>query len=298
MSNPVDIVNEVYNEIFEEKEKIRREVVLRDYCKLYLSDCIDLMEKMREDDVKVDLTVTSPPYDCLRKYKGDSVWNFEVFKKIAQKLYDITSDGGIVVWVVGDATVKGSETGTSFRQALYFMELGFKLHDTMIYEKNSAAYPARHDGNRYTQIFEYMFVFFKGKKIRHAELTKLRKTKWEGFTNWGEKTHYTVDGELVKTGNNKPIPKYCPENNIWKYSTGFNKCKGKHPAVFPYKLAEDHILSWSGEGDTVFDPFLGSGTTAMAAIRNGRKFIGCEIAEEYFDDAVSCIEGEIQAQNR
>ena len=296
MCNPVEIVNQTYKELL--GPQIKQEIILSDSCKLYLSDCVALMDKMKEDRITVDLTVTSPPYDCLRTYLGASTWNFEVFKEIAKRLYDVTSDGGVVVWVVGDATIKGSETGTSFRQALYFMELGFKLHDTMIYEKNSSSFPARHDGNRYTQIFEYMFVFYKGKKIRHAELTKLRKAKWAGWTNWGTNTQYNEDGELVKTKDIKPVAEYVPENNIWKYTTGFNTCKGKHPAVFPFKLAEDHILSWSGENDTVFDPFLGSGTTAMAAIRNNRKFIGCEIAEEYFNDSISCIEDEIIRQRK
>ena len=269
-------------------------VQLTEDCNIFCGDSIELMKQMVEKGKTVDLTVCSPPYDNLRTYEDASSWNFDVFKQIAEGLYNVTSDGGIVVWVVGDATINGSETGSSFRQALYFMELGFKLHDTMIYEKNSSSFPARRDGNRYTQIFEYMFVFYKGKKIRCAKLLCDKENKWKGWTNWGKNTEYKADGTLVETKDIKPVPDFSPRNNIWKYTTGFNKCKGIHPAVFPYKLAEDHILSWSNEGDIIFDPFLGSGTTGIAAVRNNRKFIGCEIADTYFADAVMCIQDELE----
>lgn len=250
---------------------------------VYNGDCINVMDKMVDDGITVDLTVTSPPYDQLRTYNSESTWDFETFKKVAQGLWDITNYGGVVVWVVGDACVNGSETGTSFKQALYFMELGFKLHDTMIYEKNSSSFPARRGSKRYTQIFEYMFVFVKG-KIHDCELIADKENKWAGFTNWGKNTQYDKDGKLISTNDIKPVPKYSLRNNIWKYSVGFNTKKfGKHPAVFPLQLAIDHILSWSKPEHVIFDPFLGSGTTMDACVETGRpNFIGCEISEEYF----------------
>lgn len=251
---------------------------------LYNENCIAVMEEMVRKNVKVDLTVTSPPYDNLRKYNNSSSWDFETFKHVAEGLWDVTNDGGVIVWVVGDATINGSETGSSFKQALYFMELGFKLHDTMIYEKNSSSFPARRDSHRYTQIFEYMFVFCKG-KIHDCTLISDKQNKWAGYTNWGNNTQYNKDGDLIPTNNIKPVPEYSLRNNIWKYSVGFNTKKfGKHPAVFPLQLVIDHILSWSTEEHTVFDPFLGSGTTMDACIKTNRKnFIGCEIDDEYFD---------------
>lgn len=248
---------------------------------IYNEDCRDTMQRMKEEGVKVDLTVTSCPYNNLRTYNHSSTWNFDIFKEIAKLLYDITADGGIVVWVVGDATINGSETGTSFKQALYFMECGFKLHDTMLFEKNSSSFPAKRTGNRYTQIFEYMFVFSKGKP-KTAHLICDKENKWKNFTNWGKNTIYNKDGELIQTNDIKPVPEFSPRNNIWKYTVGFNINEGKHPAVFPYQLAEDHILTWSNEGDLVFDPFTGSGTTASAALCNNRRFIGCEIDKTYF----------------
>lgn len=230
----------------------------------------------------VDVTITSPPYDNLRTYNGNiSQWSFEKFKEIAKELYRITKDGGVVVWVVADATVKGSETGTSFRQALYFLGVGFNLHDTMIFEKNSSAFPAARNSKRYTQIFEYMFVFSKGKIRSDISLLADKPNKWAGYTNWGNNTQYNKDGVLVHTNNIKPIPKFSLRNNIWKYSVGFNGKTG-HPAVFPVQLAEDHVLSWSNEGDTVFDPLMGSGSTGIACINTNRNFIGIEIDEEYF----------------
>ena len=249
---------------------------------IYNEDCRDTMQRMIKEEIKVDLVITSPPYDSLRNYNNSSTWNFEIFKEIAQLLYDITADGGIVVWIVGDATINGSETGTSLRQALYFMECGFKLHDTMLFEKNSSSFPAKRTGNRYTQIFEYMFVFSKGKP-KTAHLICDKENKWKNFTNWGKNTNYNKNGELIQTNDIKPVPEFSPRNNIWKYTVGFNINEGKHPAVFPYQLAEDHILTWSNEGDLIFDPFTGSGTTASAALCNNRNFIGSEIDKTYFD---------------
>ena len=242
--------------------------------KIYNIDCLQGL-KLLEDN-SIDLTVTSPPYDDLRNYKG---YSFD-FENIAKELYRVTKTGGILVWIVGDATSKGSESGTSFRQALYFKECGFNLHDTMIYEKNSSSFPAARTSKRYTQIFEYMFVFSKGKIRNDISLLCDKPNKWAGHTNWGNNTQYDKDGNLKQTNNIKPVPEFSLRNNIWKYSVGFNDKTG-HPAVFPEKLAEDHILSWSNENDVVLDPFMGSGTTAKMSILNNRNYIGFEISEEY-----------------
>jgi DNA modification methylase len=251
---------------------------------LIQGDCLEVMKSIPEGTI--DLTVTSPPYDNLRTYNGTLNWGEHVWKPIIQELYHLTKEGGVVVWVVGDATIKGSETGTSFKQALYFKEIGFNLHDTMIYEKNSSSFPASRKGNRYTSIFEYMFVFSKGNP--RCNLLCDKENKWAGHTNWGQNTQYDKNGNLKKTGNIKPIPSHSARNNIWKYSVGFNGIKG-HPAVFPEKLAEDHILSWSNEGDTVFDPFMGSGTTGKMAKQSNRNFIGIELDPEYFKIAEARI---------
>lgn len=252
--------------------------------------CQDEMGKIPNDSV--DLTVTSPPYDNIRDYKG-FCFEGEDFKKIVKELFRVTKKGGVVVWVVGDAVMKGSETGTSFRQALGFMDGGFKLHDTMIYEKNTSSFPARRSGKRYTQIFEYMFVFCKG-KIKTGNLICDKPNKWAGHTNWGKNTHRGKDGELKKTKDIKPVPDFSPRNNIWRYNVGkgFNskdKESHEHPAIFPEKLAEDHILSWSNEGDVVLDPFMGSGTTCKIAKKNGRKYIGIDASKEYCDLAQKII---------
>lgn len=242
--------------------------------RIYNMDCLQGLKTL--EDNSIDLTVTSPPYDDLRNYKG---YSFD-FENIAKELYRVTKTGGILVWIVGDATSKGSESGTSFRQALYFKECGFNLHDTMIYEKNSSSFPAARTSKRYTQIFEYMFVFCKGKIRNDISLLCDKPNKWAGHTNWGNNTQYDKDGNLKQTNNIKPVPKFSLRNNIWKYSVGFNDKTG-HPAVFPEKLAEDHILSWSNENDVVLDPFMGSGTTAKMCVLNNRNYIGFEISEEY-----------------
>lgn len=233
-------------------------------------NCLDGMKLM--DDNTIDLTVTSPPYDDLRKYKG---YSFD-FEPIARELYRITKNGGVVVWVVGDSTKDGSESGTSFRQALYFMECGFKLHDTMIYQKQNYV-PLTH--RRYEQEFEYMFIFVKGKLSTFNPI--MIPCKYAGTETWGNATfHKTNDSGLVSVGKKK-INEEKQHGNIFCYLTNKKKETNGHPAPFPEQLAQDHILSWSNEGDIVFDPFIGSGTTSKMAQLNNRKWIGFEVSEEY-----------------
>lgn len=238
-------------------------------------DCLELLKDI--PDGSVDLTVTSPPYDNLRTYNGNNdQWSADVWKGVLRELYRITKDGGVVVWVVGDATIKGSETGTSFKQALHAIECGFNLHDTMIYAKDAIAFP---DSNRYQQCFEYMFVFSKGKP-KHLNLIKDRQNKSFGRKVTG--TERQKDGSTKKAAcHGSEIKKYGTRWNIWEMRTE----KGgniKHPAIFPEQLANDHILSWSNPDDIVFDPFMGSGTTGAVAVKNGRKFIGIELDKDYF----------------
>jgi len=235
---------------------------------IFNENCLDTMEKM--SDGFVNLTVTSPPYDDLREYEG---YEFD-FPAIAAELHRVTHEEGLLVWVIGDAVVKGSETGSSFKQALHFMELGFKLHDTMIYEKNSSTFPAKRTGSRYTQIFEYMFVFAKG-KVR-ADLICDKPNKWAG--------HKDYSGKLTD-----PVPEFSPRTNIWRYVTSTNGVK--HPAPFPEKLAEDHILTWSEPGAVVYDPFMGSGTTAKMAVLNDRRFVGSEMSAKYCAVAEQRLDG-------
>ena len=239
--------------------------------KIINGNCLDVMRKEIPDS-SIDLTVTSPPYDDLRKYNG---YSFD-FENIAKELYRVTKDGGVVVWVVGDATIKGSETGTSFRQALYFKECGFNLHDTMIWTKNAIPYDPK--CNRYWQAFEYMFVFSKGKPISN-NITEPCKHAGESKTNdYGQKRE---DGSIRndRWDNERKIKDTKVKTNVWHFPP--NNRKTGHPAVFPEQLANDHIISWSNEGDLVFDPFVGSGTTGKMAILNNRNFIGIDISDEY-----------------
>lgn len=249
--------------------------------KVYNIDCLSGLRGM--DGNCVDLTVTSPPYDSLRTYGNLGEWSFDTFKPIADELYRVTKPGGMVVWIVGDATVNGGESGSSFRQALYFQSIGFKIHDTMIYEKNSSSFPAKAGSKRYSQIFEYMFVFVKGKIRSDITLIADKRNKWAGWTNWGKHTQYDAEGNLTKVSSCKPVPEFSLRNNIWKYSVSFNDKVVKHPAVFPEQLAEDCIRSWSVEGDLVLDPFMGSGTTAKMAMLNNRRYIGFELNTDYYN---------------
>jgi len=254
---------------------------------LYNENCLETMSKI--DDNTVDLTLTSPPYDDLRSYNKHLSGNKTEFngysfpfEQIARELFRITKKGGVVVWVVGDATDKGSETGTSFRQALYFKECGFDLYDTMIYQKTGTPFPQK---NRYNQTFEYMFVLSKGKPNTFNPVMKKNATA--GAVRHSRKFR-TADGEMKPGFNGKPINEYGIENNIWLIRNGMNKSTKdlvafEHPAMFPEELALKHVISWTKKGDLIYDPFMGSGTTAKAAIQLERNWVGSELDVNYCD---------------
>lgn len=247
--------------------------------RIYQGDCAEGMRAL--PDSSIDMTITSPPYDNLRTYNG---YTFE-FENVAKELYRVTKRGGVIVWVVSDATLKGSETGTSFKQALYFKQLGFNLHDTMVWYKESCRFP---DTVRYYDSFEYMFVLSKGKP-KTINLIADKPNKWAGTKMHG--TDRQPDGTTMpkKGCNKRNVKDFGVRYNVWTvYNTG--KRNNPHPAMFPEKLAEDHILSWSNPGDIVLDPFMGSGTTAKMAILNNRNFIGFEVSGEYVQIANTRIQ--------
>ena len=250
--------------------------------KLHNDDNRNVMRSM--EDSSIDLTVTSPPYDNLRTYNDIiSSWNESVWKDIISELYRLTKPGGVVVWVVADATVNGSETGTSFKQALWAKECGFNLHDTMIYHKDNPAPVGGH--NRYYQSFEYMFILSKGKPNLNP-ITIKRRNKWnDKRTERHRGVTRNKDGEFIK--KIVKVKDFVKKQNLWTYvvsggTSSKDKEAHKHPAIFPEQLAHDHIVSWSNEGDVVFDPFMGSGTTGKMAKLSNRNFIGVELDSTYF----------------
>ena len=249
--------------------------------KIYNENCLDTMRRM--PDNFIDLVVTSPPYDNLRDYKG-YVFPFE---DIAKELFRVTKKGGVVVWVVGDETIKFNETGTSFRQALHFKEIGFNLLDTMIYYKQNYA-PAYPTLKRYANQFEYMFVFSKGKPNTFNPIQKPK------VRNKEEKVAYRQKDGTLKRKTKEKGSETKDASNVWEFAVGGNLTG--HPAVFPLQLALDHILTWTNENDLVYDPFMGSGTTAKAAILSNRNYIGSEISAEYCEIANKRIEPYLQQQ--
>lgn len=251
-------------------------------------DCLIALTKLEENSI--DLTVTSPPYDNLRTYNGNNTqWGEAVWKSVIEELYTVTKEGGVVVWVVGDATIKGSETGTSFKQALWAKECGFRLHDTMIYQKNSYPFPPV---NRYYQQFEYMFVWSKEAPKTYNIQRQPTDPRWRNKDNKSS-SQRKADGTTAKlkyeTGKEDR-----KMDNVWLLNTGYmkstpDKIAYQHSAIFPDELAKRHILSWSNEGDTVLDPFMGSGTTGKMAKHLGRNFIGIELDKDYFEIATKRI---------
>jgi site-specific DNA-methyltransferase (adenine-specific) len=253
-----------------------------------LGNSIEILKEI--SDNQVDLVVTSPPYDNLRTYNGqikDDVtytdgYSFP-FVEMVTELYRVMKKGGVVVWVVNDQVKNGGETGNSFRQALKFIEIGFTLYDTMIYHKNGAPFP---ESGRYSQVFEYMFVFSKGKP-KTVNLIKDKPNRWAGYSNFGGASKRKKDGELEKV-ENYSISEFGTRYNVWYIVNGKNYSTKddfafEHPAIFPESLAEDHILSWSNEGDLVLDPMCGSGTTLKMAKINNRNYIGIDINESYVE---------------
>jgi site-specific DNA-methyltransferase (adenine-specific) len=251
---------------------------------IYNGDCLEVMDYLIEQGVKVDAIITSPPYDNIRKYKGFA-FNW---KSTIDRIYKIVIDGGVVIWIVNDQTTNGSESGTSFKQALYFKEVGFNLHDTMIYAKTNPI-PLTH--NRYEQQFEYMFVFSKGKLKTFNPL--LKKNKYSGANLTGG--FRNLDEDMGKERNTKkPVREFSYKNNIWFYNVGFNKTSTdkiafEHPAIFPEQLVVDHIESWTNKNDLILDCFLGSGTTIKMAQQYERQSIGIELSKEYCELSVKRI---------
>lgn len=255
----------------------------------------DCLEKMRGIPAgSVDLTITSPPYDNLRTYNGNNtLWGEHVWRAVLADLYRVTKDGGVVVWVVGDATIKGSETGTSFKQALHAMECGFRLHDTMIWNKGGFAAPCK---TRYGACFEYMFVFSKGAPTAVNKIRDRKNKKRAGERLYRQKR--LPDGSFETREREVIRAEYGQRFNVWEMPpVQSSKERTGHPAQFPEALARDHVLSWSNPGDTVLDPFMGSGSTGVACVNTGRNFIGIELDPDYFAIAEKRIQEAQDAQD-
>lgn len=257
---------------------------------IHNGECSSILSQFPE--CCIDIVITSPPYANIRSYNGYSF----PFESIAEQLFRVVKRGGIMVWVVGDSTIKGSETGNSFRQALYFKDIGFRLHDTMIYEKLNGM-PLNH--NRYEQKAEYMFVLSKGKPATFNPI--LEPCVGAGKINTGGARQETISRSEKNAnyggwGYRKPIKQMKIKSNIWRYYTGRGHSTAdasifkQHPAIFPEQLAQDHILSWSKENDIVLDPMCGSGTTLKMALLNNRKAVGIDISESYCElSTIRCL---------
>ena len=250
-------------------------------------DCLEVMRDM--PDGCVDLVLSSPPYGKLRNYKGALV----DIPQLVGELFRIVKPGGVVVWVVKDETINGSESLASFQQALQFRDVGFNMHDTMIYAKTGVNYPRQ---TRYHDSFEYMFVFSRGAP-KTVHLIKDRINSTAGSSSSGRCRQNDDTQRLRAETFHTNIRDVGIRSNVWVYNTGWghsstDKIAFEHPAIFPEPLARDHIVSWTNEDDIVMDPMSGSGTTCKMAVRMGRHFIGIEINPDYCKIAEKRIQEE------
>lgn len=250
---------------------------------IYLGDNVQQLQ-LHVTDNSIDMVCTSPPYDMLRDYKG---FTFDIDLLIPE-LYRVLKPGGIIMWNTGDGTIKGSKTLTSFKTAIKFQDANFLVHDVMIYEKGNFSNPS---SNRYHQTMEYMFVFSKGKlttfnPIKDKKITGMDDPDHARLGSFGKNTVRQKDGTMVDRGARKVYNEFGMRTNIWRMKTAGQEkpCQGvEHPAKMPTAMAHDQIISWSNVGDIILDPFAGSGTTGVEAIKLDRKFIGIELAQEYYD---------------
>lgn len=252
--------------------------------KLYNNDCVEQLKQLESECI--DLTITSPPYDNLRTYNLDKL--SVDYKQLAEQLYRTTKRGGVIAWVVQDQTINGSKTLSSFRQAIIFQEAGFKVHDVMIWRKDTSSFPRK---KAYANVFEYIFIFSKGRPATFNPI-KDRKNKYAGTKIHG--TYRDKDGASIKRNDkwcDKVVSEYGARFNVWDVPTEKNNKTG-HPAVFPLKLVNDLITTYSNENDTVLDPFMGSGTTGLSCLELGREFIGIELNEEFFKNTKKRLLGD------
>jgi site-specific DNA-methyltransferase (adenine-specific) len=263
-----------------QKKKKKKKTAAQKLTGLYVADCVEFMNAMPNDCV--DLVITSPPYDNLRDYKG---YKFE-FSAIAQGLFKVLKQGGVVVWVVGDK-INGGKSLTIFRKGIYFQELGFNVHDVMIYQKRNTPFMR---ANAYTNCYEFMFVLSKGNPKTFNPIKD--KTVRNGF----EMVVHNKKADGINKKVLKELKAEKTKTNIWQYAVGLggttsDKIAFQHPALFPEKLAHDHILSWSNKGDLIFDPMCGAGTTCKMAVLTDRKYLGVDISAEYIKIAKTRLKG-------
>lgn len=242
---------------------------------IYCIDCVEGMKKI--PDNSVDIVVTSPPYDGIRDYNG---FNFDLHET-GRGLIRILKEGGIVAMVIQDQTKNFGKTLTSFKTIIDWCDnIGFKLFECVIYRKHGS------EGawwtNRFRVDHEYMPIFLKGEKPQYFNKENLKVPSIHGGKVMTGSGSRRTDGK-TNARVTRPINTMKCRGTIWNYLMAGDKdpIKRQHPAPFPDQIPLDFIECFCPPGGVVLDPFMGSGSTAVAAKKLNRKYIGFDTSEEY-----------------
>lgn len=250
-------------------------------------DCLSVLPEVLASSVA--LTVFSPPYDAIRDYNKD--WQLD-YHRLGIELLRVTEVGGVAAVVIGDGTRNFAKSLTTFRWAVDWVDrVGWKLFECCIYSRHGN--PGAWWSQRFRVDHEYILIFFKGDRPRCFNKEPLMvPSKHAGKV-------FSGTDRLTNGGFKKITPKAVNEKKcrgtVWNYSTSNsegNRLKLEHPATFPDQLADDLIACFSQRGDLVLDPMVGSGTTVVSAAKQGRRFLGIDINEEYVGIASQRLQAE------
>ena len=275
--------------------------------KIYPESNLETMQRIESNSI--DMVLTSPPYANARAktYGGiDADDYINWFIPIAKEIYRILKPTGSFILNIGDNTIDGETHLYTFEIPIVLKrEIGFKFIDPLIWHKKTT--PPGKFKNRFKDGWEFCFHFSKtldikfnpyavaekttqvsiDRALRHKDTHIMKSTTGSGFNNPNKnlkerRNRQTGSGFGTDDNYMDSLEMALPMNVIYCSPETRNM---NHSAPFPIEIPVFFIKAFTDENDIIYDPFLGSGTTAEAALRLNRKFIGSEIKTEYVSTA-------------